>query len=362
VLLGGQTMGGKSNMLHVMICTFIARNSAEDVRLVLLDLKFGGIELGRYEGIPHLITDIPMLKKKPKEDAEAEPVEVEDDELEVEPLEQVSILAENDPYADEEIDEEKAFNGIAANPEQAVSVLKWAVREGNRRGKLFMKEKIQNLKQWNRKHKTRRMAEVVICVDELAQLRLDPDFGRDAYNLIRELGSVARAAGIHLMASTQSSNKRVIDEMVKVNFPMRICFSVPDASSSVLFVGTGQAINLSPAGRAVYKHGTDNFAAQTPLIEASEISQIIAKAKTGEKVKNLNKIHITPEEIIDWAIEDNGSSLAVMEVRHKFGERIEARALEQILKDMEGGTFVVGDRTYQVLPGSGKKPRIVVRV
>jgi DNA segregation ATPase FtsK/SpoIIIE-like protein len=263
---------------------------------------------------------------------------------------------------EEDDDFDKPFNGIAANPQQAVSVLNWAVKEGNRRGKLFMREKIQNLKQWNRKHKTRRMPEVVIVIDELAQLRLDPDYGLDAYHLIRELGSLARAAGIHLVASTQSSNKRVIDEMVKVNFPMRICFSVPDASSSVLFVGTGAAINLTPAGRSVYKHGTDNFIAQTPLIEASEINQIVAKAKSGEKVKSLDKIHITPEEMIDWSIEDNGSSLAQLDIFHKFGARIEQEALRKMLQDMEGETFVVGDRMYQVLPGAGKKPRIVVRV
>jgi S-DNA-T family DNA segregation ATPase FtsK/SpoIIIE len=87
----------------------------------------------------------------------------------------------------------------------------------------------------------------IVCVsDELALLRLDPQFGNEAYNLIREISSTARAAGIHLVTFTQSSNKRVIDEMIKVNFPGRICFSVPDASSSILFVGDGSAINLMP--------------------------------------------------------------------------------------------------------------------
>lgn len=321
---GGQTMGGKSNMMHVMICTFIARNKPDDVRLVMIDLKFDGIELGRYEGVPHLITDILM------------------------------------PHAEDE--EPEPFDGIAHNPAQAIAVLEWAVVEGNKRGKMFKNEKIQNLKLWNRRHKTRHLPEIVICIDELALLRLDPEYGSKGYDLIRELSSTARASGIHLMAFTQSSNKRVIDEIVKVNFPGRVCFSVPDAASSVLFIGNGSAINLMPAGRAVYKHGTDHFAAQTPLIEASEVQQIVNNAKAGKQSSKLEKVHLSPEEIIEWSIEDNNSSLAVTDVFFKFGQRLEKSAIEALLKDMEGCTFIVGDRTYQVLPGISRRPRIVVRI
>lgn len=312
---GGQTSGGKSNFMHAMLCAFIARNTPDDLRLLMVDMKFNGIELDRYKGLPHMITDIKDLP-----------------------------------------------DGIAGTPAEAIQVLRWIVQEGNRRGHMFKAEGTQNLKAWNNKHRTRKLPRIVCVSDELALLRLDPEHGAEAYNLIREISSVARAAGIHLVTFTQSSNKRVIDEMIKVNFPGRICFSVPDASSSVLFVGDGSAINLMPAGRARFKHGTDNFLAQTPLIQASEIDEIVRNARAGKTTVKLSKTTVTPEEVIEWAMEYNNSSLAVMDVYNKFSTRIEKAATERLLKEMDGKTFGISDRIYQVLPGAGKRPRVVIKI
>lgn len=312
---GGQTSGGKSNFMHAMLCAFIARNTPDDLRLLMIDMKFNGIELDRYKGLPHMITEVKDLP-----------------------------------------------DGIGGTPEDAIKVLRWIVQEGNRRGKMFKNEGAQNLKAWNNKHRTRKLPRIVCVSDELALLRLDPEHGAEAYNLIREISSVARAAGIHLVTFTQSSNKRVIDEMIKVNFPGRICFSVPDASSSILFVGDGSAINLMPAGRARFKHGTDNFLAQTPLIAASEIDEIVRNAKAGKTTAKLSKTIVTPEEVIEWSIDNNNSSLAVGDVYNKFSTRMEKAATERLLKEMEGQTFAIGDRVFQVLPGAGKRPRIVARI
>lgn len=312
---GGQTQGGKSNFMHAMLCAFIARNTPEDLRLLMIDMKFNGIELDRYKGLPHMIPDVPDVP-----------------------------------------------DGIGGTPKDGIKILRWVVKEGNRRGVMMKNEGAQNLKAWNSKHRTRRMPRIVVVMDELALLRLDPEHGAEAYNLIREISSVARAAGIHLVSFTQSSNKRVIDEMIKVNFPGRICFSVPDASSSILFVGDGSAINLMPAGRARYKHGTDNFLAQTPLIEASEITEIVNNAKAGKVTLKLSKTIVTPEEVIEWALDNNNSSLAVADVHNKFATRIERAATERLLKEMEGKTFVLGEHLYQVLPGAGKRPRIVAKI
>lgn len=312
---GGQTSGGKSNFMHAMICALLARNSPDDVRFLMIDMKFNGIELDRYKGIPHMVTDVEELPE-----------------------------------------------GIAGTPAEAIKVLRWIVKEGNRRGQMFKAEGTQNLKAWNNKHRTRKLPRIVCVSDELALLRLDPEHGNEAYHLIREISSVARAAGIHLVTFTQSSNKRVIDEMIKVNFPGRICFSVPDASSSILFVGDGSAINLMPAGRARFKHGTDNFLAQTPLIQVSEIDEIVKNAKAGRTTMKLSKTVVTPEEVIEWAMEYNNSSLAVADVYNKFSTRIEKAAVERLLKEMEGQIFDLGDRAYQVLPGAGKRPRVVVKI
>lgn len=315
LLGGGQTNGGKSNMMHVMICTFIARNKPEDLRLAMVDLKFDGIELSRYEDCPHMITEIDGVPK-----------------------------------------------GVAANAKEALAVLRWADAESERRGRMFKAEKTQNIKIWNRKHSKRHLARIVIAMDELALLRTDREHGGEAYELIRGIASTARASGIHIMAFTQSSNKRIVDEMVKVNFPGRICFSVPDHSSSILFVNDGSAINLMPAGRAIFKHGTTNYITQTPLIEPGEIDQIVRNAKKGELTTKIEAVHLSPEEIIEWAIEGNNSSLKVRDVINKFSTRADEHSIEKILKDMDGGQYDVGDRRYQVIPGTGKKPRNVIRI
>lgn len=332
LLGGGQTNGGKSNMMHVMLCTMIARNAPTDVKFLMVDLKFGGIELGRYEGIPHLIHKRDE-KSKATEYVEAVPT------------------------------------GIAENSNEGLEILKFLAHECDRRGRLFKEQKIQNLKIWNRKHKNNRLAEIVVAIDELALLLDDPETRKETFAMIRSLASTARAAGGHLIAFTQSANRNIINETVKVNFPGRICFSTPDASSSILFVGDGSAINLMPAGRAYFKYGTNNFMVQTPLIEPHNIAEIIERAKGGETTHVLKKHSLTPEEIIDWSIEDNASSLATRDLFNKFGQ---SRGLTQaeigkILIDMEKATnngeiFTVGDRYYQVLPGAGSRPRIVARI
>ena len=323
---GGQTNGGKSNMMHVMLCTMIARNKPSDVKFLMVDLKFGGIELGRYEGVPHLIHE-------------------NDEEVNLSFVKDVP-------------------SGIAENSEEGLKVLEFLAKECERRGQMFKREKIQNLKIWNRRHRNDHLAEIVVAIDELALLLDDPNTKKQTFEMIRRLASTARAAGGHLIAFTQSANRNIINETVKVNFPGRICFSTPDASSSILFVGDGSAVNLMPAGRAYFKYGTTNFMVQTPLIEPHNISEIIENAKGGQTTHTLKKHTLSPEEIIDWAIEDNGSSLSKRDVFNKFGQNrsIKQEEVERILANMESGIFTVGDRSYQVLPGAGSRPRIVVRI
>lgn len=326
MLGGGQTNGGKSNMMHVIACTLISRNAPADLRLVLIDLKFNGIEMDRYKGLPHLIAQ--------REGAD--------------PAEYVGAVP----------------SGIATSPGDAMEMLKWADREARRRGAEFTKAGCQNLRQWNKGHPGRKLPYVVLMADELAQLRLDPDFGKESYTAIQRICATGRAAGISIVAFTQSSNRQVIDELVKINLPGRICFSVADAASSILFVGDGSARNLMPAGRAVFKWGTERYLVQTPLIETHDIAEIVTNAQLGKMTSKLTANPVKPEEIIEWAVHHNQSSLSKREVYDHFGmtlHRIALLPLQQLLKDMDGRTFQVGDDQYYVAPGAGALPRILVR-
>jgi hypothetical protein len=319
---GGQTKGGKSNMMHVIACTLISRNSPDALRLLMIDLKFNGIEMARYSGIPHLIAF--HKDARPNEFCNMAP------------------------------------SGIATVPEQAINMLEWLVKESDRRGNMFTKDGVQNLRQWNHKHLKRRMPYIVIINDELAQLRLDPEYGKQSYELLQKILSMARAAGVSFITFTQSSNARIIDEFIKINLPGRVCFSVPDASSSILFVGNGMAQGLMPAGRAVYKHGTQIYLVQTPLIESKDVDEVVANAKLGKLTSHLKSRPVLPEEVIEWAVDHNQSSLATRDVFEKFGrelQRIDKHAIENLLNEMEGRDYRVGDHVYQVLSGIGNRPR-----
>lgn len=321
---GGQTNGGKSNMLHVIACSLIARNTPDVVRLVMIDLKFQGIELLRYAGLPHLVSK--------REDAEPQ-----------------SYI-------------EAVPSGIAINAEQAMSVLRWALAEAERRGQLLTKHGARDLRQWNHKHPHRRMPYIVIIQDELGALRLDPDkeIANGSHILLQRLLAQGRAAGIHFVAFTQTSGRRVLDEMSKINMPGRICFSTPDTHSSQLFIGDGSARGLTPAGRAIFAHGTDRYMVQTPLIEPGDIAEIISNARQGKMTTHLTAREITAEEIIDWAVEHNQSNLSVRDVYGHFGSelhRIERQPLLNKLKEMDGHEYTVGDRRFRVLHGIGSRAR-----
>jgi hypothetical protein len=328
LLGGGQTLGGKSNMVHNILCCLIARNSPEQVRLALMDMKFdSGIELRRYRAVPHLIT---------KED-----------------------------MRDSFKDTDELPENVAMTPKEAVAVLQYISKVAIQRGKMFAREDIQNIRQWNRRHPNRKLPHIVAVIDELSNLRTDPEHGDASYKILNKILSTSRAAGIYVIAFTQSSNKRVLDEFIKVNLPGRICFSMADASSSQLFVNDGSAVNLSPAGRAIFKHGTDKYMAQTPFIEPRDIQDVLANAAKGKLTAYLSSRPVLPEEIIEWAVEHNNSSIAARDAWMHFGseqDRIEKATLESLLKEMEGKDYRVGDQVYQVLPGAGNKPRIVVLI
>lgn len=331
LLGGGQTMGGKSNMVHNILCCFIARNTPDQLRLALMDMKFdSGIELRRYRELPHLIDKQEIFDLAGREDDVP--------------------LSEN----------------VATTPAEAVQVLRYLMKIANQRGKKYAKQDVQNIRKWNRRHPTRKDSYIVAVIDELSNLRTDPEFGDEAYTLLNKILSTSRAAGISLVVFTQSSNKVVLNEFIKVNLPGRICFSMADPASSILFVNDAAATNLTPAGRAIFKHGTDKYLVQTPLIEPMDILDVINNAMNGKLTTHLASRPVLPEEVIAWSVEYNNSNVGVRDCFMHFGselQRIEFATMNSLLREMEGKDYRVGDRVYQVLPSpGGTRPRIVALI
>jgi DNA segregation ATPase FtsK/SpoIIIE, S-DNA-T family len=213
LLIAGSTGSGKSVAINAMIMSILYKSTPDQVRLILVDPK--RLELGIYEGVPHLY---------------------------------VPIITE---------------------PKLAANALRNAVREMERRLKVLAEKGVRNIDQYNKlfessdtpslfededEHKP--LPHMVIIIDELADLMmLDQSNVEES---ITRLAQMARAVGIHLVLATQRPSVDVITGLIKANFPSRISFRVAtkidsrtilDANGAESLLGKGDMLYL-PSGSA----------------------------------------------------------------------------------------------------------------
>jgi S-DNA-T family DNA segregation ATPase FtsK/SpoIIIE len=213
LLIAGSTGSGKSVAINAMIMSILYKATPDQVRLILVDPK--RLELGNYEGVPHLYTP------------------------------------------------------IITEPKLAANALRNAVREMERRLKLLAEKGVRNLEQYNRlfddvetpslfgdSGEERPMPYIVIIIDELADLMMLD--GGNVEESITRLAQMARAVGIHLVLATQRPSVDVITGLIKANFPARISFRVAtkvdsrtilDANGAEALLGRGDMLYL-PSGSA----------------------------------------------------------------------------------------------------------------
>ena len=209
VLIAGSTGSGKSVAINAMIMSLLFRTTPAQVRLILVDPK--RVELGMYEGIPHLFTPI--------------------------------------------ITEAK----LAAN------ALRNAVREMERRLKLLASRSVRNIDQYNTKLAESGMESlftetgeaeeplpfIVIIIDELADLMM-----LDRANVeesITRLAQMARAVGIHLILATQRPSVDVITGLIKANVPTRISFRLASKVDSRTIIDDNGAESLLGRGDMLFR-------------------------------------------------------------------------------------------------------------
>lgn len=318
LLITGETLGGKSNGTNVIICCHISRNSPDELRTLMIDVKGGGIELGHYEGIAHMITEVPGVQ-----------------------------------------------NGIARTSEQGLVVLEWVAAESEARMERMTEKKIKKLSQWNKKYPRRKLPYIVVYIDEVAEL-LDPQdrkLRNAVLSLIKKLASTSRAAGVHLVGALQTADRTNMPQTIKNNFPGRLAFAMSDASASILAIGNGDAMNLSPVGRSIWKHGRDRVTVQTPFISNGEIEQVVNAAKEGKVITKIKRTKVTPEEIIRWSLNEAESRLPFRETFAQFNARGMSKGdLDGMLREMDGMVYIVDDEAYKVLPGAGTTPRRIEKL
>lgn len=204
LLIAGATGSGKSVCINTLIMSILYKATPEEVKLIMIDPKV--VELSVYNGIPHLL--IPVV----------------------------------------------------TDPKKAAGALNWAVAEMTDRYKKFADLNVRDLKGYNEKldaikeieaeNKPGRLPQIVIIVDELADLMMvAPGEVEDA---ICRLAQLARAAGIHLVIATQRPSVNVITGLIKANVPSRIAFSVSSGVDSRTIIDMNGAEKLLGKGDMLF--------------------------------------------------------------------------------------------------------------
>lgn len=170
LLIAGQTGSGKSVGMNGFLISLLLRNSPAELRMIMIDPK--RVELGVYNGIPHLLA--PVIN----------------------------------------------------HPDKALNALKWSVAEMIRRYDLLTEVRCRNLGEYNAKvSNEEKMPAIVIVIDELADLMMSGN-KKEVETTIARIAQMARAVGMHLIVATQRPSVDVITGLIKANIPSRIAFTV----------------------------------------------------------------------------------------------------------------------------------------
>ena len=323
LLIAGTTGSGKSVCTNSLIISLLYKATPEEVRLIMVDPKM--VELGIYNGIPHLL--IPVV----------------------------------------------------TDPKKAAGALQWAVTEMMKRYRAFSEVGVRDLASYNalaaKTEGMTKMPQVVVIIDELADLMLVA--AKEVEESICRVAQMGRASGMHLIIATQRPSADVITGLMKANIPSRIAFAVAsslesriilDITGAEKLVGRGDMLYFPlGAGKPTRVQGcliTDQeVAAVVDFVKKSgsaqyddtvmqEIEQHAAEKEKGNKGVGGSApedVDNEYDELIDAAaevvVETGQASVSMLQRRLKLGYARAARLVDQL---EEKG--IVG-------PFEGSKPR-----
>ncbi len=197
-LIAGATGSGKSVCINSIIVSLLYKSSPDDVKLLLIDPKV--VELGIYNGIPHLLVP------------------------------------------------------VVTDPRKASGALGWAVSEMEKRYKIFADNNVRDLSGYNKLAEQSddlvKMPQIVIIIDELADLMMTAP--REVEEAICRIAQKARAAGMHLIIATQRPSVDVVTGLIKANVPSRIAFTVSSQVDSRTILDVGGAEKLLGRGDMLF--------------------------------------------------------------------------------------------------------------
>lgn len=303
MLIAGTTGSGKSVCINSMLISLLYKSTPEEVRLIMVDPKM--VELGNYNGIPHLL--IPVV----------------------------------------------------TDPKKAAGALNWAVGEMERRYKLFADHQVRNLVGYNdlmRSEKAKAeqtedghpeqyqvLPQIVIVIDELADLMMVA--AKEVENSICRIAQKARAAGMHLVVATQRPSADVITGIMKANIPSRIAFAVASQIESRIILDTTGAERLIGKGDMLYAPLGEGkpTRVQGCFISNEEIEAVIARIKETSTAEYSEEILEHIEQQAEQVGNNKGGSSGTNDPGDDEDELIE-EAIEVIMDCRQASTSMLQRR------------------
>lgn len=294
LLVSGATGSGKSVCINTIIMSILYKHSPDEVKLLLIDPKI--VELSIYNGIPHLI--MPVI----------------------------------------------------TDPKKASSSLFWAIREMERRYKLFEENHVRDISSYRQlseiDENIEKLPYIVIIIDELSDLMMTA--AGEVEDYITRLAQKSRACGIHLIIATQRPTVDVITGTIKANIPSRIAFAVTSQIDSRTILDMSGAETLLGKGDMLFSpsDAMKPMRIQGAFVSDSEVLRVVNyiketreeeyDKKAMETVEEKTKVieNDDEDELINDAIEiiinENTASVSLIQRKLKVGYARAGRIIDQL--------------------------------
>lgn len=311
-LIGGYTASGKSNMVNVGICTLISRQSPDDLRLILIDLK-GGLEFNFYEGLPHVHRMVDSVGQV------------------AETLAELEALMES-------------------------------------RFRRFKAVRAKRIEEFHARRKGEYMPRILCVFDEVASITDHGDTTKRISASLRQLAAKGRAVGIHLWLCTQRPDVKVIEGAIKANLAVRISGRMTTTGDSVTILGNAAARDLAAVpGRMVLQLGPDGVPVQTPHISDDDIAAALKRAAAWPQPPpldvpdNIKVVHQewTPERVVELALTHLGGNVTAQRVYEAADDLSRRQAQQLVERVWSMGEIEYQGCLYRVERGRGHLRRLV---